>query len=179
MVDKIDEFAAELTSPATDPTERIVALKYLLHFVGDLHQPLHAADDEDRGGNDKHVTASGLRSATLHAYWDTEFVELMGRDPKRVASLLSSHISDEDVRTWSRGSPEDWAMESFEVAKSDAYGQLPAPAERNHYRLTDDYVAMAVRDVAVQLSRAGVRLASMLNKAFGGCVQGGARCAGG
>src|SRR5215470_8378703 len=58
VVDKINEFAAELANPATDAEEQIVALKFLLHFVGDLHQPLHASDDHDRGGNDKKVSAS-------------------------------------------------------------------------------------------------------------------------
>ena len=51
VVDKIDEFEAELASPSTAPAERLLALKYLLHFIGDLHQPLHASDNEDRGGN--------------------------------------------------------------------------------------------------------------------------------
>ena len=50
IIDKIDEFAAELSNSATDPEERVIALKFLLHFIGDLHQPLHAADDNDRGG---------------------------------------------------------------------------------------------------------------------------------
>jgi len=47
VVDKIQEFADELANPDTDPEEQVVALKFLLHFVGDLHQPLHAADDHD------------------------------------------------------------------------------------------------------------------------------------
>jgi hypothetical protein len=167
VVDKIDEFAAELASPAADASERIVALKFLLHLVGDLHQPLHAADDHDRGGNDKRVSVSGLRAGTLHHYWDTEFVEQLGPDPRRIAAALVEHISGGDVRAWSRGSPSDWAMESFRVAKDDAYGRLPTPNARGSYRLTDDYVAMAERDVAAQLGKAGVRLAFMLNKALG------------
>jgi hypothetical protein len=48
-VDKIDQFAAELGNPATSPAEQLLALKFLLHFVSDLHQPLHAADDHDAG----------------------------------------------------------------------------------------------------------------------------------
>ena len=64
VVDKIQEFAAELANPATDPEEQIVALKFLLHFVGDLHQPLHAADHHDRGGNDERVSAAGSGQGT-------------------------------------------------------------------------------------------------------------------
>ena len=68
---------------------------------------------------------------------------------------------------WARGTPEDWAMESFQIAKADVYGQLPPPNERGGYRLPDSYAAMAERDVTLQLSRAGVRLATVLNKALG------------
>ena len=57
VVDKIRQFAAELANPATDQEEQIVALKFLLHFVGDMHQPLHASDDNDRGNN-KQVSAA-------------------------------------------------------------------------------------------------------------------------
>ena len=51
MVDKVNAFAAELADPATPAPERLLALKYLLHVVGDLHQPLPASDNHDRGGN--------------------------------------------------------------------------------------------------------------------------------
>jgi hypothetical protein len=169
VVDKIDEFVAELAALDTDPTERIVALKFLLHFVGDLHQPLHASDDHDRGGNDKHVSAPGSKAGTLHHYWDTDFVDRLGTNPKAIAAVLIGQITSTDARNWSRGSPEEWAMESYRVAKDDAYGRLPSPNYPGSYRLTDEYVALATRDVAVQLSRAGVRLAWLLNKAVGGC----------
>jgi hypothetical protein len=167
IVDKLDQFAAELKSPTTNPSERIVALKFVLHLVGDLHQPLHASDDHDRGGNAKRASASGLKAATLHHYWDTEFVDQLGPSPARITASLLARISDSDVRAWSRGTPTDWEMESFRVAKDDAYGQLPVPNARGSYRLPDEYVAMATRDVAVQLSKAGVRLALMLNDTLG------------
>jgi hypothetical protein len=167
VVDKIDEFMAELKDPATDASERVVALKFLLHLVGDLHQPLHASDDHDRGGNDKRASAIGFKAGTLHHYWDTEFVDLLGADEKRVAAGLVSHISIADARAWSRGTPSDWAFDSFRIAKNDAYGRLPQPNARGSYRLQNDYVAMATRDVAMQLSKAGVRLAMLLNDALG------------
>jgi hypothetical protein len=178
VVDKIDEFAAELANPATDPDERIVALKFLLHLVGDVHQPLHAADDHDRGGNEKRVSARGLHAETLHHFWDTEFVELLGPDPERISAMLVERISNSDLREWSRGEPADWAMESFGVARDDAYGRLPSPDERGRYRLPEAYVAMATRDVAARLSKAGVRLAWVLNRVIGDCAQADAGCSG-
>jgi S1/P1 Nuclease len=167
VVDKIQEFADELANPDTDPEEQVVALKFLLHFVGDLHQPLHAADDHDRGGNDKKVSAAGQISGNLHHYWDDVFVEQLGPNPKSIASGLIGHISEDQVRDWSQGSASDWAMDSFEIAKDDVYGQLPEPSSKHVYRLSDDYMATATQDVAIQLSKGGVRLAFILNKALG------------
>jgi hypothetical protein len=166
VVDKIQEFAAELANPATDPEEQVVALKFLLHFVGDLHQPLHSSDDNDRGGNDKKVSAAGFKAGNLHHYWDTEFVALLETDAKSIASDLIGHISKGQEKEWETGKPSDWAVESFDVAKADAYGQLPEPSTRGTYRLTDEYVTTATDDVARQLSKAGVRLAFVLNNAL-------------
>jgi hypothetical protein len=167
VVDKIQEFAAELTNPATDHEEQVVALKFLLHFVGDIHQPLHSSDDNDRGGNNKKVSAAGFRAGNLHHFWDTEFVDQLETNPQSIASDLIGHISRDQIGTWQAGGPTDWAQESFKVAKADAYGQLPEPSTRGTYRLTDEYVTTATDDVAQQLSKAGVRLAFVLNKALG------------
>ena len=167
VVDKIEQFAAELASSATPPEEQIVALKFLLHFVGDLHQPLHAADDHDRGGNDERVSAPGIKGGNLHHFWDTAFVRQLGPNVARIAADLNGQITERDVQAWSKGSPSDWAMESFKVAKEDAYGRLPEPNTRGTYHLSEDYIAMATHDVASQLSKAGVRLAVLLNKTLG------------
>ena len=154
VVDKINEFAAELADPRTDAEERVVALKFLLHFVGDLHQPLHSADGNDRGGNDKRVSADGFKAGNLHNYWDTPFVFSLGDDAKTVASDLVLHITKTQVQDWQKGSPADWATEAFYIAKSDAYGQLPDPSSRGSYRLSDDYVTTATADVAMRSNEA-------------------------
>ena len=165
VVDKIDQFAAELADPGTDAEERLVALKFVLHLVGDLHQPLHAADDHDAGGNRKRVVADGFRPGNLHHFWDTEWVRRLGDDPRKIATALTAAISNEQRQAWSRGTVSDWAMESFGVARKDAYGE---PSRRGVYVLDDWYVDAAVRDVQGQLSRAGVTLAVMLNRTLGG-----------
>jgi hypothetical protein len=166
VVDKIQEFAAELADPRTGSEKRILALKFLLHFVGDVHQPLHASDDYDCGGNDKRVSASGFKAGNLHHYWDTVFVEQLGPNATSIASDLIGHMSETQVQKWSQGTPADWAAESFKLAKDDAYGQLPEPNAHGSFQLTEDYIAMAIQDVAEQLSKAGVRLALLLNKPF-------------
>lgn len=167
VVDKVEEFAAELSKSTTDPEERIIALKFLLHFVGDMHQPLHSSDDNDRGGNDKRVSAPGFKAGNLHHFWDTEFVDQLGADPRSIASDLIGHISGAQQQSWSKGTPAEWAQESFQIARDDAYGQLPEPNAHGSYRLSDDYVSMGTQDVAIQLSKAGVRLAFILNKTLG------------
>lgn len=167
VVNKIQAFTAELANPVTAQEEQIVALKFLLHLVGDLHQPLHVSDDHDRGGNDKRVSADGFYAGTLHHYWDTEFVQQLGTSPNRAAAALVRRISERDQQAWAQGGPVEWAMDTFKIGRDHAYGQLPRPNEKGSYRLTDAYVAMATQDVATQLSKAGVRLAVTLNKALG------------
>jgi hypothetical protein len=166
VVDKIEEFAVELANPATDLEEQVVALKFLLHFVGDVHQPLHASDDHDRGGNNKKVAASWIKAGNLHHYWDTEFVALLETDAKSIASDLIGHISKDQQKQWQAGSPSDWAKDSFRIAKADTYGLLSEPSSGGSYGLSEKYVKTATADVALQLSKAGVRLAFLLNNAL-------------
>jgi hypothetical protein len=86
VVDKIEQFTTEIADPRTDPAERLAALKFVLHFVGDLHQPLHAADDHDAGGNRKRVVADGFRPGNLHHFSDTgspDLETILERSPGR------------------------------------------------------------------------------------------------
>jgi hypothetical protein len=166
VIDKIEEFTAELKKPTTGEDERRFALEFLLHFVGDLHQPLHASDDHDQGGNRKFATAPGIRSNTLHHDWDTEFVARLGGNETEIAQRLIAQITPAERSRWSAGAPADWAMESYSVAKSHTYGLLPAPKPANHYQLSAGYVSDATTVTAEQLSKAGVRLALLLNRAL-------------
>jgi hypothetical protein len=164
IVDKIEEFSAELADSHTSERERRLALQYLLHLVGDLHQPLHASDDHDQGGNRKLADAPGLPENNLHYEWDTAFVERLGPDPAAIAQRLTADLMDAELRRWSLGTPDDWAQETFAVGKEHAYGMLPAPGLSGRYRLTDAYLADAVAVSAQQLRKAGVRLAFVLNR---------------
>jgi nuclease S1 len=174
VVDKINEFAAELKDPATTDQERRYALQFILHFVGDVHQPLHSSDDNDRGGNDEKVKAvpalpkgTGKSSGELHGFWDTQFVALQGKTAASVATRLIAKISQAQRAKWSSGTAADWANESFAVAKVNAYGPLPTPTSPHNYILPKAYVSNAKGVVATQLSKAGVRLAFVLNN----CLQ--------
>lgn len=170
VIDKVEQFATELKAPETSPPERILALKFLLHLVGDLHQPLHAGDDDDRGGNQV-LVLDGRRTVAerLHAYWDNTVVERLGRDPQRIADVLIKRYESQ-ADAIAKGSPASWAEESFEVARDVAY-DLPATTESDAhgataYRLYPKYEQAAVPAASLQMARAGIRLARILNEAL-------------
>jgi S1/P1 Nuclease len=168
IVDKINEFTAELRNPATSDAERLLALQFMLHFVGDIHQPLHASDDHDQGGNAEIVKAATVskKSGKLHGFWDTQFVAMQGKGKTVIVKKLIAKITPAQRAKWSAGTAADWAKESFAVSKVNAYGPLPTPTSPHHYTLPKSYVTNAKGVVADQLSKAGVRLAFVLNNAL-------------
>jgi hypothetical protein len=166
IVDKIEQFRTELSNKQTSPEEQLRAVQFLLHLIGDIHQPLHAADDHDRGGSDKTVSVNGEEPVKLHRVWDTVLVEKLGTDPEVVARQLIAKITPAEVWSWQQGTPEQWALESYQLAKQFAYGHLPARQSNGDYQLDTSYVSGGEPIVADQLSKAGVRLAFVLNNAF-------------
>jgi S1/P1 Nuclease len=171
IVDRLNAFEAELASPATPQAERIVALKFVLHFVGDLHQPLHASDNQDRGGNCVRLSLGGPRTSNLHSYWDTGLVEAMDPDPVALAANLQAEITPRAKAAWARGDARSWALESFAVATSAAYWPgSPAGCAQDSPPVTlpMGYDAAARRAARLQLEKAGVRLALVLNRVFAG-----------
>jgi hypothetical protein len=105
--------------------------------------------------------------------WDTEFVDRLGRDPGLRAARLIARIFDDQRQAWSHGTAADWALESFALARDHAYGMLPAAGVDGVYVLLPAYVETATQDVAAQLSKAGVRLAFVLNRALAALRQAG------
>ena len=169
VIDKIDQFSGELRDPSIAKAEKILALKFLVHLIGDLHQPLHAADNQDRGGNAVPVIA-GKDTAidSLHSYWDNRLVQLLGNDSRNVGVALGKQMSRANAEAWAKGTGIDWARESFSRAKLVAYDFTGLQ------RFIDDHGAEGVRINAAydnralpvireQLAKAGVRLANVLN----------------
>lgn len=168
-INKIEQFKVELAARGTDAEERLIALKFILHLVGDIHQPLHSSDNHDKGGNDVKVTVAGFPhkpNDELHGFWDTQFVDGIAMPPSVLADQLFAQITPEDAREWAKGTPDDWAMEAFAIGKTDVYGNPPLSAAHEQ-QLSADYVDTAEVDVRLQLSRAGIHLASLLNKTLG------------
>ena len=172
LIDKIDQFLNELRDVSTAKLEKILALKFLLHLVGDLHQPLHAADNKDRGGNEVPVLFSDDNTPTnLHFYWDNHLVARLGNDSRSVGELFNQRITKGSADQWSKGTPTDWAKESFGQAKRVAYdltGLQHFIDDRGAkgVRLDAAYENRALPIVREQLSKAGIRLATVLNYAL-------------
>jgi hypothetical protein len=169
VVNKIDEFAAELRNSRTAPAERVLALKFLIHFIGDLHQPLHAADHDDKGGNCIGLEPPYRRERNLHAYWDVGVVDALGRSAEGIADKLDARVTVEKMKEWSAGSARTWALESFSIAQRDVYAlpSLPTCRAGGSITLSARYEAAAEEDAAAQLLKAALRMASVLNAALG------------
>ena len=168
-IDKIEQFIRELHNPFMIKAEKILALKFLLHLIGDLHHPLHAADNKDRGGNDVPVLFDDAKPATrLHLYWDNHIVDRLGGDPRSIGAQLNRNIGTGTAEAWSKGTSTAWAKESFRVAKSIAYNfnglqEFVGDRGAKGVRLDAAYENSALLAARRQLSKAGVRLAAVLN----------------
>ena len=158
VVAKIEEFERVLADPQASERQRLEALKYVVHFIGDLHQPLHASNNDDRGGNEVAVTFMG-QQASLHAVWNSAIIGPAVKGDERAYALrLAGDITLAERQQWSAGSAVSWANESYSIAVHMIYGQLPHGGT-----LPDIYETEALPIVNQQLSRAGVRLAVVLN----------------
>ena len=131
----IAEQAAILRDNSADGAKRAEALRYVVHFVGDLHQPLHASTNDDEGGNcvpvkyfRRKVRAHGQAfSPNLHGLWDTAIPErdMEGADPAEYAETLEEHFAG-DIGWWQKAGihVEEWAWESHALAERVTYGGL-------------------------------------------------------
>jgi hypothetical protein len=141
-----------LASRAPDE-DRLIALKYLVHFAGDVHQPLHAGFLDDKGGNTYQLQAFTLGS-NLHALWDTGLIESLGEDTRALAARLASQGKD-------RGKVSPWtaaqaAQESCRIVAGSGF--YPPRV------LGDDYITTYIPVMEDRLALAGARLADLLNR---------------
>jgi hypothetical protein len=159
IVAQIDKLISQLQRDKQPSWPRLEALEFLVHFMGDIHQPLHAANDNDHGGNDVKVVFNG-RKTNLHAVWDSGILEAAGvsGDERAYALRLARSITPEQLKRWRIGTGAWWADESHAIAVKVIYGTLPHGGA-----LPDGYETVALPIVNEQLEKAGVRLAMVLN----------------
>jgi hypothetical protein len=188
----IDSDLAILRSATAGDAAKAVAILYIGHWYGDLHQPLHISFADDRGGNSIGAPGpcSGSFAASLHSVWDTCVVERRifapGTDrvarARAAAAILNASITDDQRRNWTRSEPWQWAGESFKVTTAGRTGYCIRKAGICRYsdsregfasgdpqrtQLVDNaYLDRAKPIVESRLRRAGVRLADALNRTF-------------
>jgi hypothetical protein len=149
---------------------RVEALLFLVHFMGDLAQPLHAGDRHDRGGNDFKADYGYRTNSNLHTIWDGLLADRAISTPMGGPMGILAEVPQADRAAMAAGSVEDWSRESWQVAH-DAYAILlggdacaPVPATRP---VMDNAKVEALIPVARrQVARGGLRLARLLDEAL-------------
>jgi hypothetical protein len=168
---QIERNAKLLGDPKVPARERLMALSFLVHLVGDLHQPMHAGDRGDRGGNDVKASYGLIAGRTnLHSIWDGYLPERSVSTPPGDATGLLSELAPGDREAMRQGTVTDWAKESWGAAREFAYGSLmddpcgPMPAERP---VVDEAKTRALIPILRrQVARGGIRLARLLDEAL-------------
>ncbi len=148
--------------------ERLAALAFLVHFVGDMHQPMHSGDRADRGGNGFPAFYSRIRT-NLHSLWDGYLAERSISTPASDAPGIRAEYAPER-EAMRQGAVADWAQEAWEVSRRFAYGsmmtdpcgELPSQPPV----LSQPQIAELVPIVRRQIARGGLRLARLLDEAF-------------
>jgi S1/P1 Nuclease len=149
-----------LGSTASSKEQKIEALKFIVHFVGDLHQPMHVSREEDKGGNTIQVNYAGV-GTNLHALWDSKLLDHLGLDDQQLAQKVDQ-VSSAQVTAWQNDPLIKWIWESYEIS-SKLYAEIDAMNGRS---IDDSYYQAHIQIVQQRIEMAGVRLAGVLNRIF-------------
>ncbi len=158
VIEAIGRMKSILKSDTATKEQRVIALRFLVHLVGDLHQPLHVGTGKDRGGNDVKVKWF-YESSNLHRVWDSEIIDSKQLSYTELAESID-HASQDQIGQWQRGTVEDWAHETM-AYRSQIYDT--GDTERMGYQ----YMYKNWELMQEQLEKGGIRLAGMLNDIFG------------
>ena len=174
-LEALNHFRTVLKDPNASLADKQLALRFIIHLVGDLHQPLHVGKCCDKGGNEVKVTFFG-KPTNLHALWDSQLVDDEQLSFTEMAAKLERHIGPEDVVKWWDINPRDWISESAEIRDTvyPTKGDMPKPAKGKKVKksepvlpdLSYSYVYRFKPVMERRLSQGGVRLAAYLNALF-------------
>jgi hypothetical protein len=167
LIEAIERQAAILGNEGESPARRREALKYVLHLVGDLHQPFHVVSN-NTPGYDFRVRYLN-RPTDLHTVWDTDLIKTMLAETKmtesRYAQTLASKFRSEGGN-WSRGTIAYWAIETHTLAREVYPARTNNPGQQSQGALSQAYYNQHKPTIERQLARAGFRLAQVLNSLF-------------
>jgi hypothetical protein len=171
-----------LRDPESSDAQKLLAIKLLGHWVGDIHQPLHVSFRDDRGANSINVNLD-LEWPNFHAVWDSEILTFnLGDDFRQIAARLGAQISGSQRLAWQHDSVIEWANESFQITIAPAtqycvwqqgacwYSAdnmlLDDGEQRREQRISNRYLRRQGPVVELRLQQAGVRLAQLLTESL-------------
>jgi hypothetical protein len=155
-VTALKKFTAILKDPKSTLEQRQLALRFVVHIAGDLHQPLHAGNGTDRGGNDVKLTFFG-EDSNLHRVWDSGLIDRQNLSYTEMSDWLSRRITKKQAKDWRVADPQVWIAESAKI-RDTIYPESD--------RISWDYNYQNIDTVKTRLSQGGVRIATYLNELF-------------
>jgi hypothetical protein len=150
----------DLIEPGKSREEKIFALKFIVHMVGDLHQPMHVSRKEDQGGNKIKVTFLG-KPGNLHGLWDSGLPEHEGLSYDQLAVKVD-HATKKQIKTWQQDDVMTWLYESYQISE-----KLYADAAKTP-DFDEAYYKAHIPVFEGRMAQAGIRLAGVLNEIFKG-----------
>jgi hypothetical protein len=163
-LDALNRYRATLQDPNANIADKQLALRFIVHLVGDLHQPLHVGKCCDKGGNEVKVKWFG-RDLNLHSVWDSALVEEEQLSFTELAAKLQRHTSNADVLAWWDINPRDWISESAQLRET-VYPERNRKDPKAPPELSYGYVYKYTPLMEHRLKQAGVRLAAYLNDIY-------------
>jgi len=152
----LQKFTYMLRDAETSHEDRQLALRFIVHIIGDLHQPLHVGNGTDRGGNDFSITYFGEPS-NLHRLWDSQLIDSKQLSYTELTAWLRARIGPEEFRAWNTPDPLVWIAESAGI-RDRIYPEDSEIRWSYGYKWTDTLYS--------RLQKAGVRTAAYLNQLF-------------
>lgn len=159
IIQGIDNCIAVLKSTTASKEEKAFQLRMLIHFIGDLHQPLHTGLSDDKGGNDFQVQWFG-NGTNIHRVWDTQMIESYGMSYMELVDNMP-YLTRSERKKMASGNHRDW-LEDSRILVKDIY----ANTEKGE-KLSYKYMYQYFNTLRVQLQKGGVRLAALLNDVLG------------
>ncbi|WP_207435680.1 S1/P1 nuclease [Sabulibacter ruber] len=157
---RINFLIGELKKKETPQDKKVMYLRLLIHFVGDVHQPMHVGRPEDLGGNRIRLEWFNQPS-NLHRLWDEQLIEHQELSYTEYATAINFATKDQ-VKTWQSQLAPQWFFESYQIA-NQLYKGITKPDEKLSYRYNFDHL----QTLNEQLLKGGIRLAGVLTDIFG------------
>jgi hypothetical protein len=147
-----------LKAQSSTKEQKVAALKFIVHFVGDLHQPMHVSRAEDKGGNTIQVQFDG-QGTNLHSLWDSKLIGKEGKSFEQM-SIDYDKATPQQIKQWQSEDMMKWLFESYQIS-SKIYTEI----DQNN-KLDDSYYKKYIPVVQQRIQMAGIRLAGLLNDIF-------------